>query len=122
MSGDATSRLQREPDRLADDARDLDLVRLAVGPLGHVRRKDLRGERVAADAVVELELPVAQHDVLRRPVHRRRRREVLHLGAVVNRGLAKRRCMKVFQIIAGYVPPATGSPWNWFVIGTSLFG
>ena len=37
-------------------------------------------------------------------------------------GSRSARCMNVFQIIAGYVPPATGSPWNWFVIGTSLFG
>ena len=30
--------------------------------------------------------------------------------------------MKLFQISAGYVPPATGSPWNSVSIGRSVFG
>ena len=30
--------------------------------------------------------------------------------------------MNVFQISAGYVPPATGSPWYSVSIGTSSFG
>ena len=30
--------------------------------------------------------------------------------------------MNVFQISAGNVPPATGSPWNSVSIGLSLFG
>ena len=30
--------------------------------------------------------------------------------------------MNAFQISAGNVPPATGCPWNWYVIGTSLSG
>ena len=30
--------------------------------------------------------------------------------------------MKAFQIIAGYVPPTTGCPWNWLVIGCSELG
>ena len=30
--------------------------------------------------------------------------------------------MNAFQISAGKVPPATGCPWYWYVIGTSLSG
>ena len=30
--------------------------------------------------------------------------------------------MNVLKITAGYVPPATGSPWNSVVIGRSRFG
>ena len=30
--------------------------------------------------------------------------------------------MNAFQISAGYVPPATGSPWNSVSIGRSVFG
>ena len=30
--------------------------------------------------------------------------------------------MNAFQITAGNVPPATGSPWNSVSIGPSLFG
>ena len=30
--------------------------------------------------------------------------------------------MKVLKISAGYVPPATGFPWNSVVIGRSRFG
>ena len=30
--------------------------------------------------------------------------------------------MKVFQIPAGNVPPATGSPWNSVFIGWNFFG
>ena len=49
-----------------------------------------------------------------------RRRDGNDSGCSFRYGIAF--CMNAFQISAGNVPPATGWPWNWYVIGTSLSG
>ena len=107
--------------RLAPTTRGhVDLVRLAVRLLLGLGADDVHDlARVAAVAVVEEPLAVAEDDRVGGGVLADRRGEGLRRLLEDARARAP---VNVFQISAGKVPPATGPPSNSVSIGLSSFG